>query len=92
MKEQSDHVLIQVAQESVVDLERNKKEIENSIAKKEKDIAVAQAKLDDEQNQVGKLSKSIKEMQGRIEANEEELEAERQARAKAEKQKSSLAR
>ena len=41
---------------------------------------------------MGKLSKSIKEMQSRIEANEEELEAERQARAKAEKQKSSLAR
>ena len=31
-------------------------------------------------------------MQSRIEGNEEELEAERQARSKAEKQKSSLAR
>merc|ERR1712050_412827 len=34
----------------------------------------------------------IKELQGRVEAMEEELEAERQARAKAEKQRSDLAR
>merc|ERR1712088_1082152 len=48
--------------------------------------------LEDEQNLVGKLQKQIKELQGRIEANEEELEAERQARSKAEKQKSTIAR
>merc|ERR1712001_480323 len=34
----------------------------------------------------------IKELQSRIEANEEELEAERQARSKAGKQKSTIAR
>merc|ERR1712036_140894 len=36
--------------------------------------------------------KSIKEIQGRVEEMEEELEAERQARAKAERQRSDLAR
>merc|ERR1712142_893777 len=41
---------------------------------------------------VGKLQKSIKETQGRVEELEEELEAERQARAKAERQRSDLAR
>ena len=41
--------------------------------------------------QVAKLQKQIKEMQSRIEANEEELEAERQARSKAEKQRGTLA-
>merc|ERR1712172_23062 len=41
---------------------------------------------------VGKVQKSIKELQGRIEEMEEELEAERQARAKAERQRSDLAR
>merc|ERR1712062_614243 len=35
---------------------------------------------------------SIKEVQGRVEEMEEELEAERQARAKAERQRSDLAR
>ena len=70
----------QVAQESVVDLERAKKEIEGTIGKREKDINANAGRLEDEQNQVAKLQKSIKEMQSRIEANEEELEAERQAR------------
>ena len=40
---------------------------------------------------VGKLQKSIKELQSRIEANEEELEAERQAQSKDKKQRGTLA-
>merc|ERR1712033_58730 len=44
------------------------------------------------QNLVAKAQKGIKELQGRVEAMEEELEAERQARAKAESQRSDLAR
>jgi len=48
--------------------------------------------LDDEQNLVSKVQKSIKDVQGRVEESEEELEAERQARAKAERQRSDLAR
>merc|ERR1719495_1933045 len=48
--------------------------------------------LDDWQSIVGKVQKSVKELQGRIEEMEEELEAERQARAKAERQRSDLAR
>merc|ERR1719299_51215 len=50
------------------------------------------AKLEDEQGCVSKVQKSIKETQGRVEELEEELEAERQARAKAERQRSDLAR
>ena len=50
------------------------------------------SKLDDEQALVTKVQKSIKEHQGRVEALEEELEAERQSRAKAERQRSDLAR
>merc|ERR1712025_1429975 len=50
------------------------------------------AKLDDEQSVVAKVQKSVKENQGRVEEMEEELEAERQARAKAERQRSDLAR
>merc|ERR1712062_117462 len=49
-------------------------------------------KLEDEQNLVSKVQKSIKEIQSRVEELEEELEAERQARAKAERQRSDLAK
>merc|ERR1711981_844869 len=81
-----------MAQDTVADLERGKKEVEGLINRKEKDIAALGSKLDDEQSIVAKLQKNIKENQGRIEELEEELEAERQARAKAERQRSDLAR
>merc|ERR1712172_160274 len=83
---------LRVTQESVADLERQKKELEQTIGRKEKDFSTLAAKLDDEQSLVGKVTKSIKEVQGRVEEMEEELEAERQARAKAERQRSDLAR
>merc|ERR1711874_925090 len=77
---------------TVADLERAKKETEGVIGRKEKDIAGLSAKLDDEQCLVSKMQKNIKEAQGRVEELEEELDAERQARAKAERQRSDLAR
>ena len=40
------------------------------------------SKLEDEQNLVAQLQKKIKELQARIDELEEELEAERAARAK----------
>merc|ERR1712241_1146341 len=83
---------LKIAQETVVDLENAKRDLENIIARKEKDTQGASAKLEDEQGMVGKMQKSIKECQGRVEELEEELEAERQARAKAERQRSDLAR
>merc|ERR1712223_161276 len=83
---------LKMAQETVNDLEQNKRQLENVIGKKEKDISVLNAKLEDEQSLVGKVQKAIKEHQGRVEEREEELEAERQARAKAERQRSDLAR
>merc|ERR1719361_302209 len=60
--------------------------------RKEKNVHMLSAKLDDEQSLVAKAQKNIKELQARVEAMEEELEAERQARAKAERQRSDLAR
>merc|ERR1719468_104689 len=83
---------LKVAQETVADLERSKKELENGIQRKEKDASGLFGKLEDEQSLVAKVQKSIKEQQARIEEMEEELEAERQARAKAERQRSDLAR
>merc|ERR1712098_171367 len=83
---------LKMAQEMVTDLENAKRDLESSIARKEKDIMGLNSKLDDEQSVVAKMQKSIKETQARVEEYEEELEAERQARAKAERQRSDLAR
>ncbi|XP_050101325.1 myosin heavy chain, muscle isoform X14 [Anopheles aquasalis] len=83
---------LKLTQEAVADLERNKKELEQTVLRKDKEISALSAKLEDEQSLVGKLQKQIKELQARIEELEEEVEAERQARAKAEKQRADLAR
>ncbi|XP_063225493.1 myosin heavy chain, muscle isoform X18 [Bacillus rossius redtenbacheri] len=83
---------LKLTQEAVSDLERNKKELEQTIQRKDKEISSLAAKLEDEQSLVSKLQKQIKELQARIEELEEEVEAERQARAKAEKQRADLAR
>jgi len=83
---------LRVTQETVSELERVKKEIETNIARKEKDGAQIANKLEEEQGVVGRFTKTIKEVQGRVEELEEELEAERQARAKAERKRSDLAR
>ena len=66
--------------------------MEGTIERKEKDAGGLLSKLDDEQSLVAKVQKGIKENQARVEEMEEELEAERQARAKAERQRSDLAR
>merc|ERR1711972_1150163 len=67
-------------------------ELEATIGRKEKDFSALASKLDDEQALVSKVQKSIKEVQSRVEELEEESEAERQARAKAERQRSDLAK
>merc|ERR1711899_81039 len=82
---------LKVLQETVSDLERTRKELEAAIQRKEKDTAGLMARLDDEQSLVAKVQKSIKECQARVEEMEEELEAERQGRAKAERQRQDLA-
>merc|ERR1711887_144671 len=83
---------LKMAQDTVADLERAKREVEAVIASKEKNNQLLSAKLDDEQSLVAKAQKNIKELQGRVEGSEEELEAERQSRATAERQRSDLAR
>merc|ERR1711934_741286 len=83
---------LKMSQDGVAELERAKRDLEVVIGNKDKNNAQLAAKLDDEQNLVAKAQKGIKEIQGRVEAMEEELEAERQARAKAERQRSDLAR
>merc|ERR1712170_40778 len=69
---------LKMSQDSVADLEREKRDVENAIANKEKNVHMLSTKLDDEQSLVAKAQKNIKELQARVEAAEEELEAERQ--------------
>ena len=83
---------LKVSQEKVTDLERDRKEIETLISKKDGDTSGNARRLEDEQSIVAKMQKTIKELQARVEVNEEELESERQARSKSEKQRGTLAR
>merc|ERR1719237_1963692 len=83
---------LKIMQETVAELERSRKELEAQISRKDNEMTGLGSKLEDEQSLVAKVQKSIREFQGRIEQMEEELEAERQARAKAERQRSDLAR
>merc|ERR1712168_1450455 len=83
---------LKMMQDTLSELDRHKKEIEGSISRKDKDASTLCSKLEDEQSGVSRLQKIIKENQQRIEELEEELEAERQSRANAERQRSDLAR
>ena len=83
---------LKISQEIISDMERGKKELDHAVQRKEREITDMNNKLGEEQNVVMKLTRVIKETQGRVEEHEEELEAERQARAKAERQRSDLAR
>merc|ERR1711997_699271 len=72
--------------------ERVKSELNQTVQRKEKEIASMSAKIEDEQTLGGKYGKQIKELQSRLEELDEELCIERQNRAKAEKNRSLLSR
>jgi myosin heavy chain 6/7 len=83
---------LKMCQEMVLDFERGKRELEQSIMRKDTELNGLMGKLDDEQGGVGRTQRGIKELQARVEEMEEELEAERQSRAKAERQRAELSR
>ena len=83
---------LKVAQETVVDGERMKKELEGKIAEKEKEFENLESQLEYEKRLISKSQKAIKETQDRVEELEVDLETVRHARAKAERQTSELAR
>merc|ERR1711974_383465 len=76
--------------EAVSDLERVKAELNQSVARKEKEYQALAAKIEDEASLGSKYSKQIKELQARLEELDEELAIERNNRAKAEKGRSLL--
>merc|ERR1712218_254920 len=83
---------LKLTQEAVSDLDRVKSELNQTIQRKEKEIASMNAKIEDEQTLASKYSKQIKELGSRLEELDEELSIERQARAKAEKNRAGLSR
>merc|ERR1711902_385918 len=67
-------------------------ELQQTIQRKEKEVTSMSAKIDDEATLGSKYNKQVKELQSRLEELDEELIIERQARAKAEKNRSMLSR
>ncbi|NXG96646.1 MYH1B protein, partial [Loxia leucoptera] len=85
---------LKLAQDSIMDLENDKQQLDEKLKKKDFEISQIQSKTEDEQALGMQLQKKIKELQAsaRIEELEEEIEAERTSRAKAEKHRSDLSR
>merc|ERR1712137_882602 len=72
-------------------IEKQKRKIEGDLKMAQDSVNDLEREKRDVENTIG-AKKNIKELQARVEAAEEELEAERQARSKAERQRSDLAR
>merc|ERR1712042_351457 len=81
---------LKLTQETVSDLERVKAELNQSVQRKEKEVAAIGAKIEDEGTLGSKYSKQIKELQARLEELDEELAIERANRSKAEKSRAIL--
>ncbi|NXS76796.1 MYH1B protein, partial [Pandion haliaetus] len=91
---------LKLAHDSIMDLENDKQQLDEKLKKKDFEISQIQSKIEDEQALGMQLQKKIKELQARspnvpqarIEELEEEIEAERASRAKAEKHRADLSR
>lgn len=76
---------LKATQETVDDLERVKRDLEEQLRRKDGEVANMGSKSEEDQNLINQLQRKIKELQARIAELEEDLEAERAARSKAEK-------
>jgi chromosome segregation ATPase len=76
---------LRVATETILDLHQDKDLLEEKMRKNDFASCQLSTKLEDEQSLVAHLQKKIKELQSRIEELEEDLESERNNRAKADK-------
>merc|ERR1719266_1046187 len=83
---------LKLTQETVSDLERNKIELGQVVQRKEKELSSLTSKIEDEQTLGNKLNQQIKELLSRLEELDEELEAERLGRARADKVRGNLRR
>ncbi|XP_051904409.1 myosin-2-like [Hippocampus zosterae] len=83
---------LKLSQESIMDLENEKQQLDEKLRKKDFEVSQLQTKAENEQALGSQLQKKIKEIQARCEELEEEMEAERAARAKVERQRSDMSR
>merc|ERR1711962_1838183 len=83
---------LKLTQEAVADLERMRADLSQTVQRKEKEVSSIAAKIEDEQTLGSKYSKQVKELQSRVDELDDELSVERTNRAKAEKNRSLLAR
>merc|ERR1711874_767364 len=83
---------LKLSQEAVADLERNQKELENTLSRKDNELAAIASKIDDESLGAARTGKQAKELLARIDELEDDLKGESSNRAKAEKTKQMLAR
>merc|ERR1712130_218238 len=83
---------LKLTQEAVGDLDRIKADLAAALQRKEKELMSMSAKIEDEGTLGSKYNKQVKELQSRIEELDEELHIERQNRAKAEKNRTTLSR
>merc|ERR1711936_17698 len=83
---------LKLTQEAVGDLDRIKADLAAGLQRKEKELMSMSAKIEDEGTRGSKYNKQVKELQSRIEELDEELHIERQNRAKAEKNRTTLSR
>ncbi|XP_069168168.1 myosin heavy chain, muscle [Procambarus clarkii] len=83
---------LKLTQETVADLERSRKDLEDTIHRKDKEIFELTSKVEEEHGIISKYNRQNKEFQTRIENLERELIDEREARSKAEQAKTRLLR
>ncbi|CAJ0579471.1 unnamed protein product, partial [Mesorhabditis spiculigera] len=76
--------------ERVDEVHRMRIELEGALKRKEAEHIAVQGKLEEEQGLVGKLQRQVKEGMAKIGELEDEVEAERQARARAERAKADI--
>merc|ERR1711899_629112 len=81
---------LKLTQETVADMERNKIELSQVVQRKEKELGSLSGKIEDEQTLGSKLHQQIRELMSRLEELDEELEAERLGRARADKARGNL--
>merc|ERR1719187_89145 len=83
---------VKLTMEQIHDLERNRKDLESMIFKRDAEWAHIYMKYEAEQFNTAKVGKYIKELQAKVEELEDEVKHENQARAKAENAKKKLER
>merc|ERR1719228_2283999 len=81
---------VKLTMEQIHDLQRNRKDLESMIFKRDAEWAHMYMKFEAEQMNTAKVGKYIKELQAKVEELEDEVKHENQGRAKAEQAKKKL--